>query len=522
MNYGSGADDPPNRYFSTGTGAFTQDYQSSSSWGVVLSNGATIVDVVGLNTANVFAAGTGVTASDWTGNTGATSGFAGLKRTAAMDSNTASDWIIATNAIPLTMGVFNPGYTNPNTGTISSYSWSPVTFLDDPSLASPTASSVTATTAYTVTVTGAPGCSAQGTVTLTVNPAISGATITPATPRYCAGSSVTLTANAIDGGGVLQYQWTDPNSNAAGTNQTQLVNIPGLWQVTITDDCGGSPATTSITVIEDPTPISSPTAGPACLGQTLQLTGGNTAGPGASYAWTGPNGFTSTNQSPSITGLTNAAAGVYSFTVTSAAPANCVSAPGSVTISVNVPPTITVPASATPGTICAGGSTQLSVTASAPGYVLGSGGSSFIDISTTGGRRSQGVGDDTEHPHYHSQLYIQWGSLCGCSRWCQWSIGFNWGTTGAVNNGNLALPATFGAGPVGLAVFWDDLDNLSTTQIYTQQVGNLFIIQWHANAVTSQLLRNGGVTFQAQLNSSDLCLSRRQFRWCDPAQMMQD
>jgi hypothetical protein len=48
------------------------------------------------------------------------------------------------------------------------YSWAPATFLNDATIANPTASNMTATTAYTVTVSDGIGCSSTGTVTVTV------------------------------------------------------------------------------------------------------------------------------------------------------------------------------------------------------------------------------------------------------------------------------------------------------------------------------------------------------------------
>jgi hypothetical protein len=52
--------------------------------------------------------------------------------------------------------------------------------------------------------------------------------------------------------------------------------------------------------------------GPVCVGTTLQLTAPTVAG--AQYSWTGPNGFTSTLQNPTLT-YALAAAGAYSVTV---------------------------------------------------------------------------------------------------------------------------------------------------------------------------------------------------------------
>lgn len=69
--------------------------------------------------------------------------------------------------------------------------------------------------------------------------------------------------------------------------------------VTINYTVGGTPATATNT-------------GPYCENATIQL---NTSG-GGTYSWSGPNGFTSTSQNPTITGATLAAAGTYTVTIT--------------------------------------------------------------------------------------------------------------------------------------------------------------------------------------------------------------
>jgi hypothetical protein len=78
-----------------------------------------------------------------------------------------------------------------------------------------------------------------------------------------------------------------------------------------------------------------PTAGnngPACIGSTLNLTA--SAMPGAAYSWIGPNGFSSTDQNPSIANATTNAAGVYSVAVTVGA---CSSAAGTTAVTVILP-----------------------------------------------------------------------------------------------------------------------------------------------------------------------------------------
>jgi hypothetical protein len=56
--------------------------------------------------------------------------------------------------------------------------------------------------------------------------------------------------------------------------------------------------------------------GPICSGSALQLTASWSSG-GVTYSWTGPNGFTSTQQNPSIPGATSASAGTYFASVLS-------------------------------------------------------------------------------------------------------------------------------------------------------------------------------------------------------------
>ena len=76
-------------------------------------------------------------------------------------------------------------------------------------------------------------------------------------------------------------------------------------------------------------------SGPVWAGMTLNLTASTV--PGATYRWTGPNGFLSTNQNPSITNATTNAGGIYSVT---AAAAGCSSAPATTAAIVNPPASI--------------------------------------------------------------------------------------------------------------------------------------------------------------------------------------
>jgi gliding motility-associated-like protein len=112
-------------------------------------------------------------------------------------------------------------------------------------------------------------------------------------------------------------------------------------------------------------PSSSATANtPVCAGTTLSLS----ASTGVSYKWTGPNGFTSILQNPTIPNVTSAAAGPYTVTVKSASGCEVVV---TIPVVVNAQPVATVDAVEP---ICEGSSVILNA----------SGGSTYSWSPTTG------------------------------------------------------------------------------------------------------------------------------------------
>lgn len=112
-------------------------------------------------------------------------------------------------------------------------------------------------------------------------------------------------------------------------------------------------------------PSSTATANtPVCAGSTLSLSSST----GVSYQWTGPNGFTSAIQSPTISNVTAAAAGTYSVTVKSSSGCEVVVP---VTVVVNAQPVAAVDAVEP---ICEGSSVTLNA----------SGGSTYSWSPTTG------------------------------------------------------------------------------------------------------------------------------------------
>lgn len=89
------------------------------------------------------------------------------------------------------------------------------------------------------------------------------------------------------------------NGNNLGTPGTFMPNGGGyLLYLAKFQDCISSPQISSNT--------------PACIGTTLNLT----ASGGTNYSWTGPNGFTSNQQNPTITNVNSTNSGQYSCLIT--------------------------------------------------------------------------------------------------------------------------------------------------------------------------------------------------------------
>jgi len=84
--------------------------------------------------------------------------------------------------------------------------------------------------------------------------------------------------------------------------------------------------------------------GPLWKGMTLNLTAPTVVG--ATYSWTGPNGFTSTDQNPSLVNIDTNFSGLYTVTVTTG---DCASTPGSTLVTVG--PSVSITAEMIDGSI---------------------------------------------------------------------------------------------------------------------------------------------------------------------------
>ncbi|WP_460969981.1 PKD domain-containing protein, partial [Pontibacter aydingkolensis] len=156
----------------------------------------------------------------------------------------------------------------------------------------------------------------------------------------CNGSEVTYTITAVSG--ATSYEWTVPNgwgiTSGEGTTSIKVTvgSTGGNITVTATNYCGTSSASTkavSITTVTAPTV----SANTPQVGETLNLTAGSISG--ATYSWTGPLGFTSTEQNPTRANATAAMAGTYSVTATVN---GCTSAAATVTVTVGEANALTI------------------------------------------------------------------------------------------------------------------------------------------------------------------------------------
>jgi len=224
-----------------------------------------------------------------------------------------------------------------------------------------TSSSLTINTAgtYSVTGTGANGCTNSASVTVIVNTPPPVDILSNPGLTICQGGSTTLSAV-----GANSYVW----SNGSVTSSIN-VNTPGTYTVTGTD-VNGCTNTASRTVVINPNPAVSILASPSltfCQGGNATLT----ASGALNYVWnTGEVGAT----------ITVNTAGVYTVTGTDI---NGCTTIASRTVVVNGPPALTI--NSNPGlTICNGSSTLLNALG-ANSYVWSNGGSGSSITVNAGG-----------------------------------------------------------------------------------------------------------------------------------------
>jgi PKD repeat protein len=260
------------------------------------------------NSATLFATGAG----SYTWNPGGTTGTSQTFTPAATTIYTVTGANGLCTTTRTTNIIVNPTPTVNITGTATvcagssrtltasgatTYTWMPGSITGSVAVVSPTT-----TTIYTVTGTNANNCTNTKTFTLTVSPS---PTLTVGTATICPGAAANLT---VTGGST--YTW-----NPGGLTGSSVVFTPATSTVyTVTGSNGSCSSTKTTAITVNPKPIITVNNPSVCAGQNINLTSNG----GVSYSWSGPSGFSSSVQNPTINNAGTSNSGQYTVVVTSA------------------------------------------------------------------------------------------------------------------------------------------------------------------------------------------------------------
>ena len=228
---------------------------------------------------------------------------------ACVNSNCSS--ITVDPPVPATVSVDFPTICDGESATLTaaagfiSYDWSTGSTSDNITV------SPSITTVYTVSVEDSNGCTAEVSTNIVVNP-IPNASASN-TGSYCEGNTISLTTPTVSG---ATYNWIGPDGFTSTSQEPDIIGSTvlndGIYYVTVS--AAGCTNSSSTTVVVNPGPASvASNGGPYCSGDNIQLS--CTAIVGATYSWTGPNGFTSNQQNPIIGGCAVLDGGTYNLTV---------------------------------------------------------------------------------------------------------------------------------------------------------------------------------------------------------------
>ncbi|HEY0978750.1 MAG TPA: HYR domain-containing protein [Flavobacteriales bacterium] len=242
------------------------------------------------------------------------------------------------------------------------------------------------------------------------------------TPVSCfAGTDGTITVT-LTGGTNTVPTWTGPGINVGNAHSSTLTGlVAGTYTLTATDDNGSSFGPQTFTVTEPAAALSASIASVPALCEAgdvnfdLTVTGGTL---GYGYSWSGPDGFASTSEDPSITGILRAADGTYTVLVTDA---NSCTTTASVTVDVQYAPSFSscpapAPASAALNTCAATVSYAAPTVDADPSATL----SYTLSGATTG--TGAGTGSGLSFPVGTTTVTLTATNGCGSSSTCSFDV----------------------------------------------------------------------------------------------------
>jgi gliding motility-associated-like protein/fimbrial isopeptide formation D2 family protein/uncharacterized repeat protein (TIGR01451 family) len=208
------------------------------------------------------------------------------------------------------------------------------------------------------------GCrSESNTITINITPI-------PSTPAafnnspVCVGGTVQLTTTTVSNGSYAWYADSTLTTLVATSQNPTIANITTdstFYIVVTVNTCASLTGSTNISVHPVPATPNVPANFVVCAGDNIVL---STTTNATGYNWTGPNGFSSTLQNPSVVNATLIDSGTYTLFIIDAN--GCLSGDTSVQVSVN--PNPAQPVLSSNSAICNGDSLVLSTTATATTY----------------------------------------------------------------------------------------------------------------------------------------------------------
>ncbi len=203
------------------------------------------------------------------------------------------------------------------------YSWSTSgsgNIVSGETTASPT---IDAPGTYTLVITDSNGCSDSDEVIITQDTSVPNADAGIGGELSCTTTSFILDGSGSTGQNTISYLWVASgggNIVSGETTANPTIDAPGTYTLTVTDtdndndNDNGCTDSDSVTITEDiATPSVNIEQTSFCAGDIILNENGGDA---ISWNWSGPAGFNSTDQSPSILNADNSNAGLYSVTVT--------------------------------------------------------------------------------------------------------------------------------------------------------------------------------------------------------------
>lgn len=233
--------------------------------------------------------------------------------TGLCDFKQTLDVTVQVNPLPVvsitngaTVSICNGNSITLNSSGATTYSWS------NGSNGNSTIVSPSSNTSYTVTGTSL-GCTAAATTNVTVNNLPTLTTNPTSTNASCGASNGALTGVGISSAPTINYTWTNASGTTVGTSQN-LSSIPaGTYFLNVVDGNSCSEDFGPFSIINPGAPvapmISVDDATPCILNDVEMIA--NSGNPSATFTWSGPGGFSSSNSTVNLLNVDEADQGNY-------------------------------------------------------------------------------------------------------------------------------------------------------------------------------------------------------------------